>query len=374
MDGVRRRRVLAVAAAGAGGAVLARAGLAGADSGGTAAARQRVFLGTYTSSGGGGIALAGVDPATGRLAVDKWVRAVPDPSWLALTPDKRTLYAVTEATPNGRVTALRPDDVTALGGQPTGAGPAHVLVHPAGKHLFTSLYDGGAVAVHPILADGRVGPASDVRRHLPEAGQRAAHAHQVVVDPSGTWILAVDLGVDAVFVYALDAAKGALSERSRVRLRRGSGPRHLAFHPGGGYAYVAGELDSTVTVCTWRDGTLTPGPVLSTRPTPSTRPNSAAEILVSADGRFVYVSNRGDNTVAVFAVTGGGAGLRLAGAPSCGGNWPRHLAFDPTGTRLYVANERSGDVTWFGLDPATGLPAGKPARVKAPAVVNILFG
>jgi 6-phosphogluconolactonase len=373
MNRVGRRRVLAGAAAGAGGAILAHAGLAEAEPARSAAARQQVFLGTYTSSGGGGIGLAGVDPATGQLTVDRWVRGVADPSWLALAPDRRTLYAVTEATPTGRVTALRPDDATSLGGQPTGAGPAHVVVHPAGRYLFTSLYDGGAVAVHPVLGDGRVGPASDVRRHVPDKG-RQAHAHQVVVDPSGQWVLAVDLGVDAVYSYVLDPAKGTLAERAKVRLRRGSGPRHLAFHPGGGYAYVAGELDSTVTVCTWRDGTLTPGPVLSTRPAPSTKPNNPAEILVSADGRSVYVSNRGDNTVAVFAVTDGGAGLRLLGAPSCGGTWPRHLAIDPTGTRLYVANERSGDITWFALDPTGGTPTGKPGRAKAPAVVHILFG
>jgi 6-phosphogluconolactonase (cycloisomerase 2 family) len=195
----------------------------------------------------------------------------------------------------------------------------------------------------------------------------------VVIDPTGRWVLAVDLGLDAVLVYELDATKGKLQERSRVRFKAGSGPRHLALHPTGAYAYVVGELDSTVTVCGWQDGTLTPGAVVSTRLKPAGKQNAPAEILVSADGRFGYVSNRGDNTVAVFAVSGAGAVLRLTATPSCGGDWPRHLAIDPTGRRMYVANERSGDVSWFGLDDATGLPVGKAAKVAAKAVTRILF-
>lgn len=369
-----RRTVLALAVAAAGGVVAASTGAFAGVRRGAKAARQRVYLGSYTSSGGGGIGVAGADPETGALTVESWTRAVADPSWLDIAADRRTLYAVTESSPTGRVSALRLDEQgkpALLNGQPTGAGPAHVQVHPQGKHLFVANYDGGSVAVYPIQADGRLGAATDTRKHTPGSGQ-SSHAHQVVVDPTGRWVLAVDLGLDAVFGYEFDAAKGKLQERSRVRFAARSGPRHLVLHPSGEYAYVTGELNSTVTVCGWRDGTLTPGAVLSTRLKTSGK-NSTAEILVSADGRFVYVSNRGDNTVAVFAVSGGGAALRLVATPSCGGDWPRHLAIDPTGRRLYVANERSGDVSWFTLDATTGLPVGPAAKVAAKAVVRILF-
>jgi 6-phosphogluconolactonase (cycloisomerase 2 family) len=243
--------------------------------------------------------------------------------------------------------------------------------------LLVSNYDAGTVQVYPIRADGSVGPATDTRQHKPTSGKAVAHAHQTVVDPTGAFVLAVDLGLDTVFGYALDAAAGKLQERFRVSLKAKSGPRHLAFHPSGGYAYVVGELDSTVTVCTWHNGVLTPGPVLSTRPKPSgtnsSATNNPAEIAVSADGRFVYVSNRGDDTVAVFAVTGDGSTLRLVGAPACGGKQPRDLVIDPTGARLYCANEGSGDITWLTLDPATGLPTGKPGKVAAKAATRVLF-
>jgi 6-phosphogluconolactonase (cycloisomerase 2 family) len=176
-----------------------------------------------------------------------------------------------------------------------------------------------------------------------------------------------------VYGYELDARKGTLRQLSRVRLKAGAGPRHLVFHPAGRYVYVADESDSTVTVCGWQAGTLTPGQVLSTRPKPSTATNNPAEIAISADGRFVYVSNRGDNTVAVFAASADGSTLRLVANPPCGGTEPRHLAIDPTGRWLYVANQKTGQVVWYELNTTTGLPGKEAGRVAAKAVTQVLF-
>jgi 6-phosphogluconolactonase (cycloisomerase 2 family) len=257
---------------------------------------------------------------------------------------------------------------TAANRQRTGAGPAHVRVHPREAYLFTSLYGGGAVVAHPILADGTVGPPSDVRRH--GAG---SHAHQVVVDPSGRWLLAADLGLDRVYIYQLDAEAGRLREAGRTALAAGAGPRHLAFHPGGGHAYVANELDSTVTVCSWQDGVLTPDRTLPTVLAPPPTRNHPAEVLVSPDGRFVYVANRGDNSVAVFTVDDGGAALTLRATPTCGGDWPRHLAIDPSGHWLYAVNQRSNDVVWFGLDPESGVPGDAAGRLAVTAPAHLLF-
>jgi len=199
--------------------------------------------------------------------------------------------------------------------------------------------------------------------------KQGGHPHQTVVDPTGQWVLTVNLGTDSVYVYRLG---GTLTQHARVKLRTGSGPRHLAFHPGGGYAYVAGETDSTVTVCAWKAGTLRPGTVVSTRPGNATTVNNPGEIAVSADGRFVYVTNRGDNTVAVFGVSQGGAALRLLASPACGGSEPRHLAIEPGGRWLYVANQHSNQVTWFAVDPSTGLLR-KTGKVSAPAVSQVLI-
>jgi 6-phosphogluconolactonase len=154
----------------------------------------------------------------------------------------------------------------------------------------------------------------------------------------------------------------------------GSGPRHLAFHPAGEFAYVAGELDSTVTTCRWSDGMLS---ILESSSTllsgESTYSNYPGEIAVSKDGRFVYVTNRGSNTVAVFAVHDDGERLELLATPASGGDWPRHLAIDDSGRWLYVANERSGELAWFPLDPETGLPGELAGTLPVPGVTQILL-
>jgi 6-phosphogluconolactonase (cycloisomerase 2 family) len=332
---------------------------------------RRFHLSGYTASGGRGIGTGTVDTATGALTVESWFDGVAEPSWSDRSPDGTVLYATSELFPDGLVHALRLDDngvPTALNRQRTGAGPAHVQVHPGGAYLFTSLYGGGAVVTHPILPDGTVGPASDVRRH-----GTGSHAHQVVVDPSGRWLLAADLGLDRVYVYQLDVEAGRLREAGRTALAAGAGPRHLAFHPGGGHAYVANELDSTVTVCSWQDGVLTPDRTLPTvLASPPTR-NHPAEVLVSPDGRFVYVANRGDNSVAVFTVDDDGAALTLRATPTCGGDWPRHLAIDPSGHWLYAVNQRSNDVVWFGIDPESGVPGDAAGRLAVTAPAHLLF-
>jgi 6-phosphogluconolactonase len=325
------------------------------------------WFGSYTSAGGPGIIRGHLDTATGRPVAEQSTAAVKEASWLAAGPSGGIRYAVSEQNA-GTVDALAPD-LTVLSTTPTGAGPAHVAVHPRGGFLFVSLYNGGAVVTHPIAADGRVGAATDIRRQ--SIGGRQSHAHQVVVDPSGTRVLAVDLGVDTVFSYALDS-RGRLTEVSRTTLTRGSGPRHLAFHPNGTVAYVLNELNSTVTVCAWTDGVLRPGQILPAAPQTGVA-NAPAEVVVSADGRFVYVSNRGTDTVGVFATSANGSTLSRIAAPSCGGSWPRHLALAPAGNRLYVANQRSGTVTWLPIDPATGVPGPAAGSFAVPGVANILF-
>jgi 6-phosphogluconolactonase len=344
----------------------------------------RFYLGTYTSAGGRGIGTGRIDPATGRPEIDGWNSSSAEPSWLDVAADGRTLYAVGELTPDGQVSALRvaPDGgLTLLNTVPTGAKPAHLAIHPDGRFLFTALYDGGGVTLHALEPDGSLGPAREQHRHSdpeptdPELPGSVSHAHQVVIDPVGGDVLVVDLGTDSLHRYRFDPALGRLTGSGRTQLATGSGPRHLVFHPTGSHAYVAGELDSTVTICARTAGTWQPVSVLPALAMglAHSGPNYPGEIVISADGRFVYVSNRGSNTISVFAVGADGrepGALTLVSTSDCGGDWPRHLALEESGRWLYVANERSGDLAWFPLDPGTGLPGSLAGRLAVPGIAQ----
>ncbi|MFI1325564.1 lactonase family protein [Streptomyces sp. WAC04189] len=337
--------------------------------------RRRAFIGSFTAAGGPGIVTAAVAPGTGELTVLSGTDRLPDPSFLALAPDGNTLYAVSE-TAEGAVAAFRVSgDKPEPAGRPVpvgGDGPTHLALHAG--HVLTANYGSGSVTAVPLRADGTLArAASGVLRHTgsgPHAQrQQGPHAHQVRPDPSGRWAVSVDLGTDSVRVCTL--TDGALTVHRETALRPGSGPRHLAFHPDGSHAYVVNELAPTVTVCRWdaAEGVLQPlteVPVLPGAPAGDAYPSG---IVASPDGRFVWTATRGEDVLSVFAVEPDG--LRLTGTVPCGGHWPREIA--ESGGFLYVANERSGDVTWFALDPATGVPR-RAGSVALPAASCVIFG
>ncbi|MEV6180038.1 lactonase family protein [Streptomyces sp. NPDC052015] len=339
--------------------------------------RHRAFIGSFTAAGGPGIVAAAVDPGSGALTVLGSVNGVPDPSYLALSPTGDTLYAVSE-TAEGAVAAYSvAGDVPEPAGAPVpvdGNGPTHLSVFDG--HVLTANYGSGSVTAVPVRPDGSLAPAaSGVLRHTGSGPhtrrQQGPHAHQVQPDPTGRWAVSVDLGTDSVRVC--DLRDGAPVLHREFALRPGSGPRHLAFHPGGAYAYVVNELTPSVTVCRWDapDGSLKPlaeVPVLPGAPTGDAYPSGVA---VAPDGRFVWTATRGEDVLSVFAVGGGGEALRLIGTVPCAGHWPRALA--ASAGFLYVANERSGDVTWFALDPATGLPR-RSGSIEVPAASCVVLG
>lgn len=347
----------------------------------------RAFIGSFTSAGGRGITVAAVDQETGALTVLGATDAVPDPSYLALGrgsgPGGTVLYAVSE-TEQGAAAAfdISGDVPRPIGGaRPVnGEGPTHLAL--ASGHLVTANYGSGSVTVLPVLADGSLGAASCVFPHAgsgPQAGrQEGPHAHQVLPDPSGNWVLSVDLGTDSVRICALDPDTGALRPHGETALRPGTGPRHLAFHPAGAHAYVLNELEPTVTVCRWDAvaGVLETVGETSVLPAEATGDTGAAsypsEVVVSHDGRFLWVANRGHDSISVLALDGAGESASLVTTVSCGGHWPRDLALDPTGRRLYAANERSGNVSWFTVDPETGIPR-QAGSLEAPAVSCVIF-
>ena len=282
---------------------------------------------------------------------------VPHPSFLVADPDGRVLYAVDELTDPSVASFAVSDDgrLRELSRQPTGGGaPCHLLRHPAG-YLLAANYESGSVAVHPIGADGILGPRTDLVQHAgsgphPER-QQGPHAHEVRL--AGDLVVVVDLGLDRLIGYRLDPATGRLSVAADpfARTHPGAGPRHAVAHPNGRW-YVAGELDSTIAVF---DPDPSTGVLREVAAIPSTagRPSFPASIALSADRSRLYVSNRGADTIATFAVDAAGD-LAPVAEVSSGGSWPRHFAI--VNDVMFVANERSDSVVSFALDPATGLP------------------
>ncbi|MDI3421503.1 lactonase family protein [Streptomyces luteolus] len=340
----------------------------------------RAFIGSFTSAGGLGVTAAAVDPDSGALTPLASTAAVPDPSYLALTPGGDVLYAVSETEDGAAAAFSVRGDVPELIAPPApvrGAGPTHLAL--AEGHLLTANYGSGSVSCLPLGPDAAPTPGH-VLRHRgagPDPDrQEGPHAHQVLPAPSGGWILTVDLGTDTVDVCTL--TDGTLRVHGRAALRPGSGPRHLAFHPDGRTVHVLDELAPTLTVCDWDPaaGLLAPRaeiPVLDTVPTGDAYPSA---VVVAPDGRFVWTATRGQDVISVLAADPGaadGSGLRLAATVDCCGHWPRDLALHPSGRFLYAANERSGDVTWFTVDPDSGVPR-RGGSVAAPAASCVIFG
>ncbi|MBU3061726.1 lactonase family protein [Nocardia sp. NEAU-G5] len=346
-----------------------------------AATGTRAYVGCYTSHGQGtghGIGVADVESSTGALSVRSTV-PVADPSFLALSPDGRFLYAVDEGPKEGSVTAVdlhgaQPRVLNTVAAQADG--PTHLCVSPDGRHVVTANYGSGSISVLSVTGDGALGAITDVVQHTgtgpPDSDRTPGpHTHQVLFDPSGRWVLAVDLGVDAVYVYQLGVGK--LRRHAQVAVTPGSGPRHLSFHPDGRRAYLANEVNSTVTVCDWQSdtGTLSPGQSLPADIDGGGPRNYPSEPVISRDGRLLYLANRGHDNIATFAIAG--PLLVPLGTTPCGGVFPRDLTLSPDGRRLYSSNQKSNSVTWLDLDPLTGLPHAPSGRLDTGTATCVLF-
>jgi 6-phosphogluconolactonase len=350
-----------------------------------------VYVGTYTRLGTSeGIYVYRRDLETGALTLLHTVPAE-DPSFLCFDPSKRFLFAVRETRASageGMGDALsfaidqETGDLTPLNRQSTHGGePCHLTTDPTGRFLLVANHEHGSVAVFPIDADGRLQPSSDLRQHEgsgPGPTQQGPHAHFVTFDPTLQRVLVNDKGIDKVMIYRLDTSAGTLVPHDPpfAALHPGAAPRHLAFHPNGRYVYVNGEADMTVTAFAYdpERGAFTELHYLSTLPEGATAERfSTAQVLVEPSGGFVYVSNRGHDSVAIFAIDQATGRLTAAGHVSTQGQTPRNLAIDPSGTFLYAANQNSGTIVHFRIDPQSGqlAPTGDVTEVGGP--VCILF-
>lgn len=354
-----------------------------------------VYVGSYTEPAprtGEGISVYRQDPVTGVLTRLHTTGGVVNPSFLAFDPRHRFLFAVNETReyqgrPTGAVSSFAIDAqtgaLTFLSRQPSeGGDPCHLCTDPSGRFLFVANHEDGTVGVFPVGEDGRLGPASDVVRHQgsgPGPTQTGPHAHFVTLDPTGRLVLVVDKGIDRVMIYRLDPVAGRLlpHDPPAAVLHAGAAPRHLAFHPNGRYAYVNGEADMTLTAFAYdaARGAFAAIHSVSTLPEGAAgRRMSTAQVLVEPTGRFVYVSNRGHDTIAIFAIDQATGRVTPVGHTPTGGRTPRNFAIDPAGRFLYAANQDSDTIVCFRIDPGSGAltPTGQVTPAGAP--VCVLFG
>jgi 6-phosphogluconolactonase len=355
------------------------------------------WIGTYTTNsqvtGSEGIYSFRWSPEAGDLGGLAVAAKTSNPSFMAVHPNGRYLYAVNEdATPSNmdhidQVSAFRIDrsssaSLVSLGSVSShGSAPCYLSVDATGRWLFVANYYSGNIAVYPIHADGRLGEATQIIQQVgsgPAAGrQDSAHAHEVVQTPDGRFLLAVDLGADKIFIYRFDARSGRLSPNSPAfaGIPAGYGPRHLLFSKEAPLVYVVTELNPSVITLRWdaKLGSLTQLAVTPTLPEGFTGKKSGAEIALHPSGRFLYASNRGDaNTIAIFRI--GPDGIpRLTGQQPSGGTSPRFFTIDPTGRFLIAAHQASGDLYVFRIDPATGALQRQSGRIAVPAPVMVLF-
>ena len=339
-----------------------------------------LYVGTYTEK----IYLVRMDRRSGELVRIGAADGGANPSFLALHPNGRVLYAVSEREQNGAVSAFAIergiDALTRLNEQPSeGGAPCYVSVDKSGRAALIANYLGGNVALLPIEANGALAPAHMVQHtgKGPNAErQEAPHAHCILPDPSNRFALAADLGADRVFIYRLDLEGKALRQAGEAVMRPGAGPRHIAFHPTLPLVFVANELDSTVATLRFDTGSgaLSPVDTRSTLPPGWTGggTNYPADIHLDSTGRTLYVSNRGHNSIALFSVTRDGA-IELEQTVSTLGDWPRNFSLHPSGRWLLVANQRSDSVVVFARDPENGRLTPTRQRIAIPSPVCLRF-
>lgn len=356
-----------------------------------------IYVGTYTRSlphvqaKSEGIYLLRMDPGSGALAQVSKMTGVENPSFLTLHPSGNYLYAVNEVgdfggKASGAVSAFAIDRASGalafLNQEPTdGAAPCHLSVDATGHYLLTANYTGGSVAVHPIGPDGRLGKMSDFVQHhgssINPQRQQEPHAHSFTISADNRFAYAADLGLDKVVIYALDSEQGKLTPAAQpwVRVHPGAGPRHFDFHPGGRYAYVINELDSTVTTFAYEaaSGRLAELQTVSTLPAGFAGRSHCADIHVHPSGNFVYGSNRGHDSIAIFAVDQNSGLLTAVGHESTQGKIPRNFAIDPTGAFLLAANQNSDNIVVFRIDQQTGKLTPTGYSVETPTPVCLKF-
>ncbi|MBI2686740.1 MAG: lactonase family protein [Acidobacteria bacterium] len=377
--------------------MLSRRGFVGLLGAGALAAKTgpgkfRVYVGTYTRRDSKGIYTFVLDTAAGTLTPEGLAAETENPSFLAIHPSGNYVYACGEldkfqGQASGSLNAFKIDhasgklerlNVVAAGGTST----CHVNISRNGKFAVLANYGSGSCAAFAIGSNGKLGERTAFHQHsgssVDPGRQTTPHAHSVNFDHQNKHVIVADLGLDQVKVYNFNSGTGAMTpnEPAFTKVKPGSGPRHFSFHPSGKYAYVINEMACSVTAFHWdaKKGTLSEIETVTTLPVPVQRGYSTAEVVAHPNGRFVYGSNRGHNTIAVFQVDTATGKLKSVEHKSTQGAIPRNFAIDPTGQFLIAANQNSDSLVLFRINQSTGAldPAGPPVKAPVPVCVRYL--
>jgi len=349
-----------------------------------AAATHLIYLGTYTRSTSKGIYAVRLDNRTGELSPPVLVAETANPSFLALSPDRSHLYAVSESSTMAVpfATDLKTGALTPLQAQDAGGkAPCHLVVDHTERALVLAHYHSGIVAALPIRADGTLGALGTIIRHegrsVNPQRQEGPHVHSVTLSPDNRFVIVCDLGLDRVFTYALDPATAGLAPgpAPSVATAPGAGPRHAAFSPDGRHVFVINEMGNTLVSYRYDSatGALTPIDTQPTLPADFAGDSTTAEVRVHPNGRFVYGSNRGHDSIAVFAFDPATGRLTPRGHTPTGGRNPRNFALSPDGAWLVAANQNTDSLTVFKVDLSTGILTPAPGKASVPMPVCVLF-
>jgi 6-phosphogluconolactonase len=356
-----------------------------------------LFVGTYTENDSKGIYAYRFNSETAELTPLGLAAETPNPSFLAIDPNRRFVYAVNEVAnyrgdKSGAISAFAIDRKAGNGttsrlslvneAASRGADPCYITFDKTGKYVLVANYTGGSIAVFPVKAGGHIGESTAFVQHAGSSVNRerqaSPHAHWIETTPDNRFAIAVDLGIDELLVYRFNAKTGTLHANNPpyAKLDAGAGPRHLAFHPNGKFAYIVNELNSTVTEFTFNSklGELHKEGSVSTLPQNFTGENSTAEIKVHPNGKFLYISNRGHDSIAIFAIDSQTGALTPVDYAPTQGKAPRHFEIDPSGKFLLVANQETSNIVAFRIDPKTGLLThiGKDIQVPNPVCLKFM--
>ena len=350
------------------------------------AAEMFVYFGSHSKGPGIGFSLARFNTDTGKLTVPRFLQECVAPSYFVISHDGKRLYTC-NSDPGSSVSAYAIDPHTAkltlLNEKPSGgAEPCYISLDATGRHLMVANYGPGSAAAFALKDDGSIGERTAFSQHTGSSvnpqRQEGPHAHSIHVDPTNKFVLSADLGADKLFVYKLDAKTGALTPNDPpfAAVTPGAGPRHFAFHPNGHDVYLITEMGNTIIRYGWdaNHGVLTKHETVSTLPAGFHGTSYAAEILIHPSGKFLYATNRGDNSVAVFSIQPNTGRLTLLQHISTQGKFPRNCELDPTGHWLLVSNQNSNTAVVFHIDVNTGklTQTGEPVAVPSPYGVRFL--
>ena len=349
--------------------------------------KQQFYVGTFTSEGAEGIYFCEFDPLTGDIQLRETFRGIDNPNFLKISPDKNFLYVVNRPSKEiepagGYISAYEIGEkgtLKFLNKQLShGADPCHVDVSRDGKFVAVANYGGGSTTLYPVAENGGLLPANSIivneGSSIDTSRQAKPYAHSIKFSPFSNHVFSADLGTDQFNIFYLEGNKLVQHGQKFVKLDPGAGPRHFDFYPDGNFIFVISELNSTITTLNKTGDNWEKYQVISTLPSDFKGISYCADIHISANGKYLYGSNRGHNSIAVFEINSDSKKLKWIGAVPAEGNWPRNFTLTPDGNFMLVANQRSGNITVFRINKETGVPefTGKQIQLPSPVCIDFL--